>query len=197
MESNLLSDNCQNNPTDHTALHDLARQARGHVECGDRNATNAKELVTHEVGIGPSRAYELMKLAGGGTTIENPISIVRLLTDSATVPSAVAFSVWQERWQQRQRSPTGEQFVARALELSPRVIMLLRLAFLESDRRRHILENRGLARVHVFHKRLPMMHRDGWEDRKANSGMAFAWFVWNRAHAGPATINRVSWEIAQ
>jgi hypothetical protein len=41
-----------------------------------------------------------------------------------------------------------------------------------------------------------MMHRDGWEGRKANSGMAFAWFVWNRAHAGPATINRVFWETA-
>ena len=92
---------------------------------------------------------------------------------------------------------SAEEFVARALDLCPRVIMLLRLAFLESDRRRHILENRGLARVHVFRKRLPMMHRDGWEGRKANSGMAFAWFVWNRAHAGPATINRVSWETAQ
>jgi hypothetical protein len=57
--------------------------------------------------------------------------------------------------------------------------MLLRLAFYESVRRTPILENRGLARVHVFRKRLPMMHRDGWEGRKANSGMAFAWFVWD------------------
>jgi hypothetical protein len=87
-----------------------------------------------------------------------------------------------------------EKFVARALELSPRVIMLLRLAFLESERRCHILEGRGLARVHVFRKRLPMMHRDQWAARKANSGMAFAWFVWDRDHAGPTTINRISWE---
>src|SRR5262249_1688553 len=50
-------------------------------------------------------------------------------------------------------------FVAHALELCPRVIMLLRLAFLESERRTGILEGRGLARVHVFRKRLPMMHR--------------------------------------
>jgi hypothetical protein len=88
----------------------------------------------------------------------------------------------------------AERFVEHALWLCPLVIMLLRLAFLESERRCHILENRGLARVHVFRKRLPMMHRAGWEGRKANSGMAFGWFVWSRAHTGPAIINRISWE---
>jgi hypothetical protein len=87
-----------------------------------------------------------------------------------------------------------EEFVAHALDLCPRVIMLLRLAFLESDRRRGTLEGRGLARVHVFRKRLPMMHRDGWEGRKANSGMAFAWYVWDANHVGPTTIDRISWE---
>ena len=89
----------------------------------------------------------------------------------------------------------AEPFVERALELAPLVIMLLRLAFLESERRCNILENRGLARVHVFRKRLPMMHRDGWEGRKSNSGMAFAWFVWIRGYnSGPTIINRISWE---
>jgi hypothetical protein len=88
----------------------------------------------------------------------------------------------------------AERFVAHATEICPLVIMLLRLAFLESERRTGILEGRGLARVHVFRKRLPMMHRDGWEGRKANSGMAFAWFVWSRGYTGPPTINRISWE---
>jgi hypothetical protein len=88
----------------------------------------------------------------------------------------------------------AEEFVAHALELSPLVIMLLRLAFLESERRCHILENCGLARVHVFRKRLPMMHRANWTGPKANSGMAFAWFVWDCVHRGPTTIDRISWE---
>jgi hypothetical protein len=88
----------------------------------------------------------------------------------------------------------AEEFVEHAIRLCPRVVMLLRLAFLESERRCAILEDRGLARVHVFRKRLPMMHRAGWEGRKANSGMAFAWFIWNRNHIGPATIHRISWE---
>jgi hypothetical protein len=89
-----------------------------------------------------------------------------------------------------------EEFVAHAIELSPFVVMLLRLAFLESERRCHILEGCGLARIHVFRKRLPMMHRAGWEGRKANSGMTFAWFVWDRSHIGPTTVDRISWEAA-
>jgi hypothetical protein len=90
----------------------------------------------------------------------------------------------------------ANEFVAHALDLCPRVIMLLRLAFYESERRTPILEGRGLARVHCFRKRLPFMHRAGWAGRKANSGMAFAWFVYDRAHVGPPLLNRISWEFA-
>jgi hypothetical protein len=88
----------------------------------------------------------------------------------------------------------AEQFVAHAIQLCPRVIMLLRLAFYESNRRSYILENCGLARIYVFRKRLPMMHRNEWEGPKANSGMAFAWYIWDRAHHEPTTIRRLSWE---
>lgn len=88
----------------------------------------------------------------------------------------------------------AEEFVEVALERAPLVIMLLRLAFYESDRRKHILENCGLARIHAFSRRLPMMHRAGWEGRKANSGMAFAWFVWDRNHKGPTMIDRIDWK---
>jgi hypothetical protein len=87
-----------------------------------------------------------------------------------------------------------ERFVAHALDLAPLVVMLLRLAFLESERRCGILEGRGLRAVHVFRKRLPMMHRDQWAGRKANSGMAFAWFIWDHNHTGPTVIDRISWE---
>ena len=84
-------------------------------------------------------------------------------------------------------------FVAHALTLCPRVIMLLRLAFLESERRRTILENGTLARVHVFRNRLPMMHRDGWTGPKTTSTTAFAWFVWDASHRGPTAMHRISW----
>ena len=88
----------------------------------------------------------------------------------------------------------AEQFVEHALFLSPVVIMLLRLAFLTSEKRTNILEHSGLARVHVFRRRLPMMHRDGWEGPKASSSMDFAWFVWDRSYYGPTILNRISWE---
>jgi hypothetical protein len=89
----------------------------------------------------------------------------------------------------------AEEFVGHALRLAPKVVMLLRLAFLESERRRAILENGHLARVYVFRKRLPMMHRANWFGPEIhNSGMAFAWFVWDRAHEGPTELHRISWE---
>lgn len=90
------------------------------------------------------------------------------------------------------------EFVEKALKLAPKVYMLLRLAFLESEKRRNILDNGALARVHVFRKRLPMMHRDGWTGPKTgNSGMAFAWFVWDRNHVGGTELRRISWEPVQ
>lgn len=88
----------------------------------------------------------------------------------------------------------AEEFVAKAVALCPRVFLLLRLAFLESERRSPILDSGDLCRVHVFRKRLPMMHRAGWEGRKANSGMAFAWFTFLRGYHGPIELRRVSWE---
>ena len=84
-------------------------------------------------------------------------------------------------------------FVRVGLRLCPKVIMLLRLAFLESEGRSDILDGGQLARVHVFRNRLPMLHRDGWTGNKASSTMAFGWFVFDRDHKGPAKLNRISW----
>jgi hypothetical protein len=85
-------------------------------------------------------------------------------------------------------------FVDKALTLCPRVIMLARLAFLESEARSPILDTGMLAAVHVFKRRLPMMHRDGWTGPRASSALPFAWFVWHRHHFGPAVVDRISWE---
>jgi hypothetical protein len=90
----------------------------------------------------------------------------------------------------------AEQFVEHAIDLCPHVVMLLRLAFLESERRTGILEGRGLARVCLFKRRLPMMHRDGWDGPRASSGIPFAWFVWDRSHSGPPTVHRISWSAS-
>lgn len=84
------------------------------------------------------------------------------------------------------------EFVAHALTLTvPKVCMLLRLAFLESERRSAILDGGLLARVYVFKRRLPMMHRAGWKGPRASSAMPFAWFVWEHGHTGPAQLRRI------
>jgi len=88
------------------------------------------------------------------------------------------------------------EFVENGLKLVPKVIMLLRLSFLESERRSKILDGGMLARVHVFRKRLPMMHRHGWTGPKSSSGVTHAWFVWDREHKGPTELHRISWEAS-
>jgi hypothetical protein len=84
------------------------------------------------------------------------------------------------------------EMVEHALELCPLVLVLLRLTFLESERRSTILDGGQLARVHVFRSRLPMMHRRGWDGPQATSQVPYAWFVWDREHRGPAIIDRIS-----
>lgn len=86
------------------------------------------------------------------------------------------------------------QFATHALHLAPKVVMLMRLAFLESEGRSPIIDGGYLARVHVFRNRLPMMHRAGWDGPKSTNTMAFAWMVWDRSHRGSTTLHRISWE---
>ncbi len=86
------------------------------------------------------------------------------------------------------------EFVAHALELCPKVVMLLRLAFLESARRAPILDGGHLARVLVFSNRLPMMHRDGWTGPKVSNPTAFAWFIFDKNHQGSTELRRIAWE---
>ena len=87
----------------------------------------------------------------------------------------------------------AEEFIRHGLTLVPKVVMLLRLAFLEGKRWEKGF-GAPLARVHVFANRLPMMHRHGYDGAKVEGGMiAFAWFVWDREHQGAANIGWVNW----
>jgi hypothetical protein len=88
----------------------------------------------------------------------------------------------------------AEKFVRKALKISPLVIMLLRLQFMESARRADILDRgSGLVRIHVFSNRLPMIHRHNWTGPRASSAIAFAWYTWIRGYDGPVTIDRIKW----
>jgi hypothetical protein len=84
------------------------------------------------------------------------------------------------------------EFVRHALALAPRVVMLLRLLFLEGQSRCDIIDGGQLPRVYMFIDRLQMMRRGSWDGpRNESSQMALAWFVWDRNHRGPITVQRI------
>ena len=100
-------------------------------------------------------------------------------------PEAVTTIVTNPPFRQAQR------FAEHSISLVPDVFLLLRLAFLESVRRTDLLEHRGLCAVHVFRRRLPRMHRYGWDGRRSTSSIAFAWFHWRAGFGGPPILNRI------
>lgn len=105
--------------------------------------------------------------------------------------------------------PYGEvlnDYVAHALRVhKPRkMALLLNLNFLcgfDDDDRNFAMDENPPARVYVFKRRLPMMHREGWEGKKASSRMNTAWFVWERGEDGSygdtTVIKRVDWKEFQ
>jgi hypothetical protein len=88
----------------------------------------------------------------------------------------------------------AQAFVDRALGMVPYVAMLLRVSFLEGTARKPWFQSTPLARVHISSRRLPMMHRHEWGGPKSTSAIAFAWFVWDRNHEGPPTIDWFDWK---
>jgi ParB-like chromosome segregation protein Spo0J len=94
------------------------------------------------------------------------------------------------------------RFVARSVQMLEageisKIAMLMNLnvlcGFGDPDRE-YFMETMPPARIHVFKRRLPMMHRDGWDGPQASSSMNTAWFVWEAGHTGPSVINRVDWK---
>lgn len=88
--------------------------------------------------------------------------------------------------------PYGEclnAFVAHALRVwRPRKLaLLLNLNFqcgFADDDRNFVMDENPPARVYVFKRRLPMMHREGYEGPKTTSRMNTAWFVWELQEDG-------------
>lgn len=86
------------------------------------------------------------------------------------------------------------EFIEKSLTIAPYVAMLLRLNFLEGTGRRSLFAINPPARIHVSSRRLPMMHRDGWEGPRSTSTTCFAWFVWDASHKGEPVIRWFDWK---
>lgn len=86
----------------------------------------------------------------------------------------------------------AEPFIERALKLARfKVAFLLRLSFLEGQKRRHFFARTPLARVHVCSSRISMPPGDllaRGEVQRRGGTVAFAWFVWEHEHKGPPIL---------
>lgn len=83
-------------------------------------------------------------------------------------------------------------FARKAISEVRYVALLLRTNFLESTARLPFFRETPPSRVWVASRRLPMMHRLGWDGPKAPSNTCHAWFVWDR-RGGPLGGCRVGW----
>lgn len=89
------------------------------------------------------------------------------------------------------------EFTNRALQLTTgKVALFLRLAFLEGVERGIWFPSTPLARVWVMSRRVPMSRGKLHVEGDGNGVMAFAWFVWEHGHAGPASLSFLDWKAS-
>jgi hypothetical protein len=87
----------------------------------------------------------------------------------------------------------AKEFINKGLELAnDKVIMLLKIQFLESKGRKEFLENSPLKYVYVFSERQSTL-KDGLElnpltGKKWSTTLLLAWFVWEKGYEGEPII---------
>lgn len=86
-----------------------------------------------------------------------------------------------------------KQFVEKALEISnDKVIMLLKIQFLESKSRKEFLENSPLKYIYVFSERQNTMKNgdpiNPLNGKPWSSTMLLAWFVWEKGYEGEPIV---------
>lgn len=96
------------------------------------------------------------------------------------------------------------QFIAHAMrEHRPcKIAMLLNLNAMcgtENADRNFWMDEHPPARIYIFSRRLPMMHRDGYEGPRSGSQMNCAWFIWELGKSGkyptaPPRMFRLNWK---
>lgn len=85
------------------------------------------------------------------------------------------------------------QFAEKALKEAPYVALLLRTNFLESIARLSFFRRHQPARIWISSRRLPMMHRHGWQGPRAPSNTCFAWFIWDEHSEQKRIVDWFDW----
>ena len=83
----------------------------------------------------------------------------------------------------------AQEFMEHAISVaSGKVAFLLRVACLAGVARGRFYAEHPFAKAYVFSKRLPMMHRVGYEGPKSTSTVDFMWLVWDPWHTGEPVV---------
>ncbi|MFZ1416492.1 MAG: hypothetical protein WAS73_18230 [Defluviicoccus sp.] len=85
-------------------------------------------------------------------------------------------------------------FAEKALREVPYLALLLRTNFLESTARLAFFRKHEPARIWISSRRLPMMHRFGWQGPKAPSNTCHAWFIWDARSRSKRIIDWFDWK---
>jgi hypothetical protein len=85
------------------------------------------------------------------------------------------------------------QFAEKALTEVGYVALLLRTNFLESTARLAFFRRHPPARIWISSRRLPMMHRQGWQGPRAPSNTCFAWFIWDSQAEQTQVLDWFDW----
>lgn len=143
---------------------------------------------------GPGRMVEELQSAGRGVWSSDLVNYawgqdhVGSFFDWVTAPPKVTAIVMNPPYGR------ASAFVEHALSLVPEVYALLRLNWVAALRTSHPQLYDRLARIHVFSRRLPMMHREGWDGKKAASQFDHAWMVWEARPPQAITLTRIDWK---
>lgn len=86
------------------------------------------------------------------------------------------------------------RFAEKAIGETPYLALLLRTNFLESTARLRFFRLNPPARIWISSRRLPMMHRYGWQGPRAPSNTCFAWFVWDRRSRQKRVVDWFDWK---
>jgi hypothetical protein len=88
----------------------------------------------------------------------------------------------------------AEQFLKKILDDGcPYCALLLRTNFLESVRRKVLLDASPPARIWNSSRRLPTMHQFGWTGNKVSSNVFYSWFVWDTSSPTKNQLGRFDW----
>lgn len=89
------------------------------------------------------------------------------------------------------------QFINIALSVTTgKVAMLVRLQFLEGQRRKNLFERTPLARIYIFSRRVPMQRGRLATGADKSGQLAFAWLVWEHGYEGEPITQFIDWKDA-